>query len=685
MTIMAKFTPEAMLSAPRRSSATPNATGTLALYTGSLGTDHVLPPPVSTYSFESQVKSSALKVLDIKSGQSTTFFEDAAAFSEPTWISDSEFVLVKKLDKGTSLVVADATKSGSEPREIKAFDGSISNLKAHKIGQDTVAIACSALATPSGEMYNPANDKKPLSSARVYTKLFVRHWDTYVTENKSSIWYGALKKDNDSWKLQEPGLVNALAGTRLESPFPPFGGASDYDIGSYGLVFVSSDPDINPAIHTKTNVYYVPLKTFTEKAPAAQEIKTGQLQGLQHDACLFARWETARVQAHAPPTEFYKSDDGEGSWDQRPDAIVWSKDDSELFVSAEYHGRTLLYRLPSSPLKAAQKLPEQITKEGSVRDVVNLGDDSDRLLIHSNSLIDGSEYSIVDPQASAVSLVSSTSKQGKSFGLSKSQVSDIWFQGDGDYKVHALVMKPSNFDSSKKYPLAMLIHGGPQGAWGDSWSTRWNPAIFAEAGYVAVMPNPTGSTGYGQKLTDAIACDWGGRPYKDLENCFEYIAKNMDYVDTDRAVGLGASYGGYMVNWIQGHPLGRKFKALVCHDGIFSTMNDWSTEELFFVIHDMGGTIWDNRAMYEKWDPARFTGEWATPQLIIHGELDYRLPITEGLAAFNVLQARGVPSRLLMFPDENHENFGGYNALSWSISRQWHGFFHYVMMYCTKQ
>ncbi|KAK7987857.1 hypothetical protein PG989_008172 [Apiospora arundinis] len=680
MTIMAKFTPEAMLSAPRRSSAVPNATGTLALYT------------VSTYSFESQTKSSALKVLDIKSGQSTTFYEDASAYSEPTWISDSEFVLVKKLDKKsdkvTSLVVADATKPDSEPREIQAFDGSISNLKAKKIGENTVAIACSAVATPSGEMYNPANDKKPLSSARVYTQLFVRHWDTYVTENKSAIWYGALKKggDKDEWKLQEPGLVNALAGTQLESPFPPFGGASDYDIGSQGLAFVSSDPEINPAINTKTNLYYVALKTFTEKAPAPQEIKTGKLLGysmtpvFSHDGkqLAFKRMRHQQYESDKPRLmvvpdikdlsnvqEFYKSDDGEGSWDQRPDAIVWSKDDSELFVSAEYHGRTLLYRLPSSPLKAAQKLPVQITSEGSVRDVVNLGDDSERLLIHSNSLIDGSAYSIVDPQASEVALVSSASKQGKSFGLSKSQVSDIWFQGDGDYKVHALVMKPSNFDPSKKYPLAMLIHGGPQGAWGDSWSTRWNPAIFAEAGYVAVMPNPTGSTGYGQALTDAIACDWGGRPYKDLENCFEYIAKNMDYVDTDRAVGLGASYGGYMVNWIQGHPLGRKFKALVCHDGIFSTMNDWSTEELFFVIHDMGGTLWENRATYEKWDPSRFTENWATPQLIIHGELDYRLPITEGLAAFNVLQARGVPSRLLMFPDENHWVLKHENSLVW--------------------
>lgn len=138
-------------------------------------------------------------------------------------------------------------------------------------------------------------------------------------------------------------------------------------------------------------------------------------------------------------------------------------------------------------------------------------------------------------------------------------------------------------------------------------STRWNPAIYASAGYVVVMPNPTGSTGYGQALTDAIACNWGGRPYEDLEKCFEHVAANMPFVDMDRAVALGASYGGYMINWIQGHPLGRRFKALVYHDGIFSTMNDWATEELFFVLHDMGGPLWEKRDVYEKWDPSRFT------------------------------------------------------------------------------
>ena len=155
-------------------------------------------------------------------------------------------------------------------------------------------------------------------------------------------------------------------------------------------------------------------------------------------------------------------------------------------------------------------------------------------------------------------------------------------------------------------------------------------------------------------LQDGIKCQWGGRPYEDIVKGFEYIEANLPYVDTSRAIAAGASYGGYMMNWIQGHDLGRKFKALVTHDGVFSTLNQYASEELFFPHHDFGGALWENREVYEKWDPARHLQNWATPNLIIHSDLDYRLPVSEGLAMFNVLQLRGVDSRFLTFSDENH-------------------------------
>lgn len=676
MTIQAaKFTPEVLLSAPRRSAGVPNSTGELALFT------------VSTYSFEEHKKTSQIRVLDIKSGNSTLLFEDLN-YSEPTWVGETEFIFLKSGDNGrTSLMLADASTPGSEPKEIRSFKGGISNLKVKELEDGTIALACSALATPSGHMYNSEDEKKSHSTGKVYTSLFVRHWDTWVTKNRNAIWYGALKKSDESFTLQLPDLVNVLAGTPLQSPVPPFGGTGDFDISSSGIAFIAADPKVNPAIYTKTNLYYVPLSTFTEdKPPTPQLVKTGSLQGysasptFSHDGkkIAFTRMKSNQYETDKPHLllipdvkdlasvqEFYETDDGEGSWDLKPDTILWSKDDKELYVTAEDAARNKLFKLPADPLHA--KAPPELipTGDGSIGDIKPLGTDGSKVFLSKSSLVDNSIYTVVDVSENSASIVSSNTKNGKTLGLSRSQVDEIWFKGAGGYDVHALVVKPSDFDENKKYPLAFLIHGGPQGAWGDSWSTRWNAAAFAEQGYVAVLPNPTGSSGYGMALQNGIKDDWGGKPYNDLVNCFEYIEGNLPYVDTNNAVALGASYGGFMINWIQGHPLGRKFKALVCHDGVYSTLNMYCTEELFFPCHDFGGSFFENREGYAKWDPAAHINEWATPELIIHSELDYRLPITEGLAAFNTLQQKGVPSRLLMFPDENHWVIKPENSLVW--------------------
>ncbi|KAK3328815.1 Alpha/Beta hydrolase protein [Apodospora peruviana] len=676
MTLYAtKFTPQVLLSAPRRSAAVPNQSGKKALFT------------VSTYSFETHKKIAQIKLLDIESGHSTVLVEDSNA-SEPTWLEDDMFLYLKGGEKGTTSIVVDtASHPGSAHHEVAVIDGGISNIKAKKLPNGDIALVCSALATPDGKLANPETEKKPYSSAKIYTGLFVRHWDSWITKNRSSLWYTVLKKKEGKYSPGTDGLINALARTQLSSPVAPFGGTGDFDISSSGLVFVAKDPELDPAMYTKTDLYYLPLSTFTEtKPPAPKLVETPSLDGYSSSPTFshcgrkvaFGRMRSKQYESDKPRLlllpdvddvskveEFYKTDDGEGGWDFRPDGITWSKDDASLFVTAEKSGRNLIFTLPSKP-DDAKDLPKHVkTAEGSVGDIKQLADSSGKLFVTSSSLVDNSCYSVVDPSEGTNYVVSSNSKQGKTFGLSRSSVGEITFKGAGDYDVHALVMRPSGFDKNKKYPLAFLIHGGPQGAWMDGWSTRWNPAIFAEQGYVVVSPNPTGSTGYGMALQNGIKGDWGGRPYNDLVNCFEYIKDNLPYVDTDRAVALGASYGGYMINWIQGHPLGRKFKALVCHDGVFSTLNQWSTEELFFPIHDFEGTIYENREGYEKWDPARFVNEWATPQLLIHSELDYRLPITEGLSPFNILQAKGVPSKLLVFPDENHWVLKPENSLVW--------------------
>lgn len=771
-----KLTPEALISAPRRSTPVPNPSGTRAIYT------------VNSYSFQTHSKSGQVRLLDLATGQSSVLFDKGLPYSDPVWLTDDDFLMLKSLDsppalRGCTALVVCCADTPEVAKEIRCFEGAVGNLKAVPLGEDgedaedaadgrsegrkrrgkRYAIACSAPATPEGVMYHSEGDKanngkngkqKSYSSGRIYTSLYVRHWDRYTTPNRNSLWYGAVRRhtrkrtdaaavtepggssnaagdgaeteaqhlgsteeEETVYTLESPGLVNLLqsAPLRLESPVPPFGGTGDFDLSPAGIVFTARDPTIDPACHTKTDLYFVPLKTFTESSPPAPRmLKTEpSLRGYSSTPrfsptdplrIAFTRQRSDQYEADknrlmvlddisdeaCVAKEFYATSDGQGDWDARPEAVEWSRDGKLIYCLAEHHARNRLWRVPSSdPDKAAalglpqfvSLAPDEDKLGGSVREMAVLGGgEGTRLLLHCSSLTDSSWYTIVEDGSAGdeakttpaphTRILSSATHHGRTLGLSRDQVSSIWFTGSKGDRVQALVVRPSSFtadraaDPTKKYPLAFLVHGGPQGAWLDDWSLRWNGALFAEQGYVAVMCNPTGSTGYGQRFTDAIRGHWGGYPYRDLELCVEHVAATMsDFVSIDeRGVCLGASYGGYMVNWIQGNALGRRFRALVCHDGVFSTANQFATEELFFPLHDFEGPPWGEagRANYERWNPASRTHNWQTPQMVIHNELDYRLPISEGLAAFNVLQARGVPSKFLTFPDENHVS--RYNA-----------------------
>jgi dipeptidyl aminopeptidase/acylaminoacyl peptidase len=238
-----------------------------------------------------------------------------------------------------------------------------------------------------------------------------------------------------------------------------------------------------------------------------------------------------------------------------------------------------------------------------------------------------------------------------------------WYTSTDGRKVQAWLFTPPGFDPQKKYPAVMLIHGGPQGAWESSWSYRWNPEVFAGAGYVVYAPNPRGSTGYGQKFVDEISGDWGGQVYDDILKGADDL-ESLPYVDRSRIGAAGASYGGFMIAWIAGHT--DRFKTLVCHDGVYDQPAMFgSTEELWFPIWEMKGTPWTSD-LYEKWNPMRFAGNFKTPMLVVQGELDYRVPMNQGLELFTALQMRGVDSQLLEFPDEGHW------VLKPGNSRLWH-------------
>ena len=668
-----------LLSAPRRSSAVPNHDGTLALYT------------VSTYSFESHKKTSEIRTIELSDKHRSTLITNEEKTSEPHWLED-EILWLKEGNNGSTQLIVGGQSEGTT-YVAGTVPGPISDVKVKVLEEGKVAILFCGKARPDGSLYNPEQSPKKHSTGLLYDALMVRHWDKYVTPNTNSLFYGTLEISKphiteSKGRYSLSPIFNALKGTKLESPIPPFPSSSYYDISDSGIAFVAKDPNLNPATNTKCNFYFIPVSSFSaEVSSQPMMVEVEGLQGAASSpvfspnghAAAFLQMKKNGYEADknrivlipdisklSAATEVLKSNDGKGLWDRSPSAVLWANDGRSLYLTAEEEGRGLLFKvdIPATPLDM-NKIPRKITSAGYVSDLQHLNQKSNKLFLSMNSLVDNSLFAIIDPTDSSVQEISSNSRNGTSLGLSKNQISSIWFTGSGGHKVHAWVVKPSNFKDGQKYPLACLIHGGPQGAWNDQWSTRWNPAVFAEQGYVVITPNPTGSTGYGQAFTDAIQNSWGGLPYEDLVKGFEYIEEHLSYVDTSKAVALGASYGGYMMNWFQGHPLSRKFRALVCHDGVFSMANQISSDEQYFPNHDLGGPRWKALENWDKWDPSRYTENWHTPMLVIHNELDYRLPISEGLAMFNVLQERGIESRFLTFPDENHWVLKEENSLVW--------------------
>ncbi|KAM0799318.1 dipeptidyl aminopeptidase [Usnea florida] len=685
MTMAERFTPEVLLSAPRRSAATPNSAGTLAVYTA------------STYSFESHKKISEIKVLDISS-RIDSLITNAEGASEPNWLgSGNELLWLEPGEKGqTQLVVGNADEIGTS-YIVGSVPAAISDVKLKVLDASRISIVFSAKANPDGSLYKKEDEPKKYSTGMLYESIMVRHWDHYVQPQRNALWHGTLRRQKPhitgvTGEYSLGKLTNVLSGSGLESPIPPFGGKDHFDVSVKGIGFVAKDPGLNPATNTKCNFYYIAIDTSGEESRYSEPKKYGVdgIEGASSSPVLSPDGnKTAFLQmkengyesdknrillsdltTSSTAIEILASTDGKGLWDKSPGSVAWSSDGKTLLLLAEDTGTSRLFKL-DAPVHEQDKLelPVPLTPQaGHIDDVQTLGADPSHLFVSGSNLVDNSFYSKLDTSGSAeAKVISSNSRNGSFFGLSHDQVSEIWFQGARE-KVHAWVMKPSNFSSTHRYPLAYLIHGGPQGAWTDQWSTRWNPAVFAEQGYVVVAPNPTGSTGYGQPFTDAIRESWGGLPYQDLVNGFEYIKESMDYVDTDRAVALGASYGGYMMNWMQGHSLGKEFKALVCHDGVFSITNQLASDEQYFPNHDLGGPYFTAyQDEWEKWNPARFTANWSTPMFVIHNELDYRLPISEGLAAFNVLQEQGIKSKFLTFPDENHWVLKEENSLQWHL------------------
>lgn len=498
-------------------------------------------------------------------------------------------------------------------------------------------------------------EKDSKVKARTYTSLLYRHWDS---------WQGARRKHLFAVPADGGTPRDMTPGNRDVPPFS-LGGPDDYAVSADGLELcytINTDP--NPALSTNSDLWVVPLDGSSEARKVSENPGADNSPVYSPDGRYLAYRAQFRAGFESDRWRLVVLDRSSGrvttlteGLDRSVNSLIWSPDSRQIFFTIEDRGRSAVHRIPvtggaSRPLITGSSHIDdpQFTKDGKVM-----------VYSESSGSAPAEIYRVANSGGTPAALANLNSGVAARYQLTK--LEDLWVEGAEKARVHAFVVKPPDFKRDQRYPVLFLIHGGPQGAWGESWSYRWNPQVFAAAGFVVVMPNPRGSTGYGQKFTDEVSTDWGGRVYDDIMAVVDKVEKEP-WADPDRMAAAGGSYGGYMVNWLLGHT--QRFKAFVCHAGVYDLRSmGGETEELWFTKWEFGGMPWESPEIYERWSPSLFAKEFRTPTLVIHGELDYRVPYGQGLQLFTALQMQKVPSKLLLYPDEGHWILKPQNTLLW--------------------
>ncbi len=549
---------------------------------------------------------------------------------------------------------------GGQPARISSFKGDISGFK---LSADTSRLLvwadrdlrCTDFACEG----IPVVQKR--GSGRVYDQLFVRHWDTWVEPGVRSRIFSFPIVDG---RVTGPGVpvTGALVG---DTPSKPFGGGEEIAVSPDGKTVYFALREAGRIEPTSTNldIFSVPADGSAQPTNlTAGNDGTDNQPSLSPDGRTLAwlsmarpGYESDRNVIKLLDLESGKVRELTAGWDRSPGSLQWSRDGRSLIVDAGDVMENPLFRVD-----VASGRVTKLTESGTAHAAVPLADGS--IVYAMNSLKAPDDLYLLDRKGTTRRLTDVN--HALLAELDPIKFEKFSFAGANDDRVWGFTLKPQTHVG--KLPIAFVVHGGPQGSFGNGWSYRWNPRLLSSPGYAVVSVDFHGSTGYGQKFTDSINRDWGGKPLEDLQKGLAFATANDPSLDGSNACALGASYGGYMMNWIAGQWPDR-FKCLVQHDGVFDARAmAYETEELWFDEWEHGGkTYYEDPAEFERWNPVNHVAKWKTPMLVITGEKDFRIPYTQGLASFTALQRRNIPSRLLVFPDENHWVLKPQNSIQW--------------------
>ncbi|MBD3290456.1 prolyl oligopeptidase family serine peptidase, partial [candidate division KSB1 bacterium] len=599
-----------------------------------------------------------LWAVDIDGSNLRQLTSDPASDYNPRWSADGDAIWFISTRSGSAQIWK-LNLAGGEARQITDQPLDIGNLV---ISPDGEHIAFTMDVFPECETVDCTVQKmeereQRKTSGRIYESLFVRHWDTWEDGRRSHIF--VMPASNGD-------AVDVMKGMDADSPSQPFGGPEEITFTQDGsqIVFTAKNVGRREAWSTDFDLYVVPIdgsKKWTCLTEENEAWDTHPVFSPDGKTLAYLAMERPGYESDRFRIVLKSWDTGDtrvltGNWDRSPGTFFWAPDGRTIFAKADNIGQGALFAID--------------VKSGDVTTVLSDGNvrspsfANNRILYGLDNLKSPVDLYTMKPNGKDIKKITNINAENMK-SVRMGDCEQFSFKGWNDETVYAYVVKPVDFDPDKKYPVAFLIHGGPQGSFGNDFHYRWNPQTYTGAGYAAVMVDFHGSVGYGQKFTDSIRDDWGGKPLVDLQKGLAAALERYPWMDGENVGALGASFGGYMINWIAGNWSDR-FKCLVCHDGnIDERMAYFDTEELWFPEWDKMGTPWGNPEGYEKHNPVRFVENWKTPMLVIHGQHDYRVVVTQGLGTFNALQRRGIPSKLLYFPDENHWVLKPHNSLFW--------------------